>query len=100
MKALPYVDSPTNEIRSKTVVFLRDESMFMSNEDQHMQWGMKGDKTVKPTSMGAGIMVSEFIDEHHRFLALLNQYDAAKGSNHDIRKYAHEFLAYGQSEEG
>ena len=31
MKALPDVNSPTNERRSKTVVFFHDESTFMSN---------------------------------------------------------------------
>ena len=33
MKALPDVDGPTNERRSKTVVFFHDETTFMSNED-------------------------------------------------------------------
>ena len=101
MKALPDVDGPTNKRRSKTVVFFHDESMFMSNEDQPKQWGMKGEKIMKPKSKGAGIMVSDFVDEHNGFLALSDEeHDAAKASNPRIRKYAHEFLEYGESKEG
>ena len=37
----------------------------MSNEDQSTQWGMKGEKMLKPKSKGAGIMVSDFVDEHN-----------------------------------
>ena len=42
----------------------------MSIEDQTMQWGMKGEKMLKPKSKGSGIMVFDFIDEHNGFLAL------------------------------
>ena len=101
MRALPDVDGPTNERRLKTVVFFHDESTFMSNEDQPTQWGMKGEKMLKPKSKGAGIMVSDFIDEHNGFLALSDEeYDAAKVSNPRIHKYAREFLEYGESREG
>ena len=77
MKALPDVDGPTNERRAKTVVFFHDETTFMSNEDQSTQWGMKGERIMKPKSKGAGIMVSDFVDEHYGFLAL-SDYEAAK----------------------
>ena len=51
----------------------------MSNEDQPTQWGMKGEKMMKPKSKGAGIMVSDFVDEHNEFLALTDtEYEAAK----------------------
>ena len=48
MKALPDVNAPTSERRSKTVVFFHDESTFMSNEDQTTQWGIKGERMLKP----------------------------------------------------
>ena len=97
MRALPDVDAPTNERRAKT----HDESTFMSNEDQPTQWGMKGEKMMKPKSKGAGIMVSDFIDEHNGFLALSDEeHDRVKVSNPRIRKYAREFLEYGESKEG
>ena len=46
MKALP------SDTCSKTVVFFHDEFTFMSNEDQPTQWGMKGEKMIKPKSKG------------------------------------------------
>ena len=56
---------------------------------------------MKPKSKGAGIMVSDFVDEHNGFLALSDEeHDAAKASNPRIRKYAREFLEYGESKEG
>ena len=93
VQALPDVDGPTNERIAKTVVFFHDESTFMSNEDQPTQWGTKGEKMMKPKSKGAGIMVSDFVDEHNGFLVLSDtEYEAAKTSNPRIRKYAREFL--------
>ena len=101
MRALPDVDAPTNERCLKTVVLFHDESTFMANEDQPTQWGMKGEKMMKPKSKGAGIMVSDFIDEHNGFLALSDdEHEAAKASKPHIRKYAREFLEYGESREG
>ena len=50
---------------------------------------MKGEKIVKPKSKGAGIIVSDFIDEHNDFLALSDdKYQAAKESNPQIHPYA------------
>ena len=41
------IDSPTNERRSKTVVF---ESTFTANEDQPTQWEMKGEEKEQGSS--------------------------------------------------
>ena len=79
--------------QDKTVVFFHDESTFSSNEDQSIMWGEKGQKMIKPKSKGAGIMVSDFIDELHGFLAFSDQ-------EYEEAKYAHEFLEYGESSEG
>ena len=85
----------------KTVVFFHDESTIMSNEDQTTQWGMKGEKMVKPKSKVSGIMVSDFIDEHNGFLALSDEeHDRAKVLNPCFQKYAREFLEDGESKEG
>ena len=56
---------------------------------------------MKFKSKGAGIMVSDFIDERNGFLALNDkEYERAKSVNGNIRKYAREFLEYGESKEG
>ena len=74
MNTLPDdIDPPTLDWRSKTVVFCHDESTFQSNEDQTLQWRLKGSKMMKPKGKGAGIMVSDFINEHHGFLALSDE---------------------------
>ena len=101
-KALPEdIEPPNLERRSKTVVLFHDESTFQSNEGQVTQWGVKGQKMIKPKSRGAGIMVSDFIEEHNGLLALSDEeYNTAKESNPNIRPYAREFLEIGESHEG
>ena len=52
---------------------------------------------MKPKSKGAGIMVSDFINEHNGFLALSDdEYEGAKPSNPNIYRYAREFLEHGE----
>ena len=100
-RSLPEVDCPTSDVRSKAVVFFHDETTFMSNEDQPTQWGMKGEKMMKPKSRGAGIMVSDFVDEHNGFLALSDaEYDEVKATKPHLHKYARKFLEYGENREG
>ena len=56
---------------------------------------------LRPKSTGAGIMVSNFIDEHTGFLAFSDdEYDSIKVSHPYICKYAREFLEYGETKEG
>jgi hypothetical protein len=81
--------------------FCHDESTFQSNEDQSLQWGLKGSKMMKPKSRGAGIMVSDFIDEHSGFLAYTDEeYERAKALNPSAKKYGRAFLEYGENKEG
>jgi hypothetical protein len=95
------IEPPTLEQREKTVVFCHDESTFQSNEDQSLQWGLKGSKMMKPKSRGAGIMVSDFIDEHSGFLAYTDEeYERAKALNPSAKKYGRAFLEYGENKEG
>ena len=76
IKAIPDdIEPPTADRRSKTVYFFHDESTFHSNDDQTLKWGIKGEKIMKHKSKGAGIMVSDFIDDHNGFLA---EYEEAK----------------------
>ena len=97
-KALPEdIEPPNLERRSKTVVLfmmrVRSSPMKIRYEDQVTQWGVKGPKMIKPKSRRAGIMVSDFIDEHNGFLALSDEeYNTAKESNPNIRPYAREFF--------
>ena len=94
------IDPPNLERRSKTVIFFPDKCTFQAN-DQSQQWGFKGTKMMRLKSKGAGIMVSDFIDNHSGFLALNDEeYDRSKAANLILRKYAREFLEYGESKDG
>ena len=72
--------------RDKTVVFFHDESTFSSYEDQNIMWGEKGQTMIKMTCMD--------------FWHPDDEYEEAKKLNPNIRKYAREFLEYGESREG
>jgi hypothetical protein len=55
---------------------------------------------MKPKGKGAGIMVTDFIDEHHGFLAFSDEErEQVKLANPSTRKYAQKFLEYGESKE-
>ena len=100
--ALPQdIEPPIAERRSKLVVFFHDKSTFQCNDDQSLQWGMKGEKMMKPKSKGTGIMVSDFIDQHNGFLAFTNdEYQRVKQSDPDLPMYARVFFEYGEAREG
>ena len=56
---------------------------------------------LKPKSKGSGNMVSDFVDEHNGFLAFSDEeYEIAKTKHPNIRKYAWEFLEFGENREG
>ena len=56
---------------------------------------------MKPKLKGAGIMVSDFIDEYMgSWLLPMNSLRRQKKSNPSIKKYAAEFLEYGENREG
>ena len=95
------IEPPTAERRAKLVVFCHDESTFQCNDDQNMQWGYKSDKIMKHKSKGAGIMISDFVDEHNGFLAFSDdEYSRVKTTDPDLPKYARAFLEYGEAREG
>ena len=90
-RALPEdVEPPVLERREKTVIFFHDETTFQSNGDQTLQW-----------PRGTGIMLSDFIDEKIGFLCLTDEeYERAKQINPSAKKYARQFLEYGENREG
>jgi transposase len=56
---------------------------------------------LKPKSHGAGIMVSDFIDENNGYLKLTNdEYQRAKQQHPNLRQQAREFLEYGKEHDG
>lgn len=66
------LESPSVNKISKTVIF-HDESTFQANDDQRTFWGTKDMQIMKPKSWGAGIMVSDFIEERNSYLHLTDE---------------------------
>ena len=85
----------------KTVIFFHDESIYHVNEDQPSFWGDSNTHVLKPKSKGAGIMVSDFVEEREDYLVLtFEQYDQAKLSDSHFPFQACQLLEYGDSKEG
>ena len=94
---------PSNNIIEKNVVIFHDESTFQANDDEPMQWGDAAMKKglLRPKSKGAGIMVSDFIDEKNEYLKLTNeQYSDACKQGILVKKEARVLLEYGENCEG
>ena len=95
------VSLPSTEARGKTVVFFHDESIFNANEDQHYQWGKKGEYMLRPKSKGTGIMVSDFVDQIHGYLSLTKEeHSEAVKADPSIKKQARLLLEYGENRDG
>ena len=92
---------PDKSVINKTVIFFHDESTFQSNEDQSTFWGTKGAVVIKPKSKGAGIMVSDFIDERNGYLCLTQEeYTKAREADSSVRMEARCLFEYGEAKEG
>lgn len=89
------------DLLEKTVVLFHDETTFQSNEDQTTLWASKGTKCILPKSRGSGIMISDFISEKDGYLGLTDsEYEAAKQKKPNSKKYARQWLEYGEAKEG
>lgn len=95
------LECPSQAVLDKTVVFFHDETIFQSNDDQPTFWGTKGTHIMKPKGKGAGIMVSDFVDERNGYLALTREeYNRAKVRNPKIWMQARVCFEYGDAREG
>ena len=80
------------------MLIYHDESIFNTNEGQTWFWGTGDEPYIQPKTKGAGIMVSDFIDQHSGFLRLTDeQHNLACASDANFPKSARE---YGAEREG
>ena len=78
-----------------------DESIFCTNEAQTWKWGSEDKPAILPKTMGSGIMVSDFVEEHGGFLRMSpEELTLARASNPDFPDEAREMLGYGAEREG
>ena len=85
------------------VKIFHDESIFQSHEDQSTMWAMSDQTSIKPKGKGAGIMVSDFIEEFGGFLSLTDDDVQSLGNPTDLPNSpcaARVLLEYGQNREG
>ena len=64
------LECPSEERIAKTIVIFHDENTFQANDDQLKFWGTKEMTLLRPKSKGAGIMVSDFIEEKNGYIRL------------------------------
>ena len=96
-------DSPPSETNDKKlVVIYHDESIFNVNEaPQTWMWGAADKPAILPKTKGSGIMVSDFIDEHHGFLRLSSEeLEDARALDTNFLEQARELFEYGAAREG
>ena len=72
--ALPDVEQPGflgNPLAEKHLVTIfHDETVFQSNEDQTLAWSQDDQFFIRKKGRGAGIVISDFIEEHDGFLRI------------------------------
>ena len=81
------IPAPDAETRKKIVAIFHDESIFHINESQTWAWGNEDRPYIQPKTKGAGIMVSDFIEQHGGYLRLSDQqHDLAKMNDSNFPK--------------
>ena len=69
----PDIQQPEKEVAEKTVFWWLDESCFHANEDQPIYWGDGTMRSIHSKSQGAGLMVSDFIEDKAGYLSLSDE---------------------------
>ncbi len=92
---------PDAETRKKLVLVYHDESIFSTNEGQRWAWATGDDPVIQPKTKGAGIMVSDYIEEHDGFLKLSSSEAAlAQACDPNFPTTARAMLECGAQKEG
>ena len=85
----------------RLVIIYHDESIFHINEGQTWIWGTGDHPYIQPKSKGAGIMISDFIDQYNGFLWLTDrEHHLASASDPNFPKTARAIMEYGASKDG
>ena len=86
--------------RSLVLIF-HDESSFHANEGQSVLWAEEGRVPIRPKSQGRGLMVSDFVTEHHGLLQLNEEeYEEVHRSDASIPQCAREIFKFGVANDG
>ena len=89
---------PNAEFLKQLIVIYHDESIFNTNEGQKWAWATGDQPIIQPKTKGAGIMVSDFIEQRGGFLRLTETEAVRAGAS--FPKTARVLLEYGAEKEG
>lgn len=95
---------PAVEVSSdceQTIYWFHDESSYNANDDQSIMWKDESMQIIKPKGKGAGLMVSDFIEERDGFLALSDEmYETLSKEDQTLKQSARVIFEYGKAKEG
>ena len=84
-----------------TIYWFHDESTFNANDDQVTMWKDETMQIIKPKGRGAGLMVSDFIEERDGYCALTDKMFASVAEvDPTIKQSARVIFEYGKAKEG
>ena len=96
---LPSIASPPDI--DHTIIFFHDESTFSANDDERTMWSDGTMQVLKPKGRGAGLMVSDFIEEQGGYLSLSDDmHEYALSQDPSIPQSARVIFEYGIQKEG
>ena len=84
------------EFCKRLVLIYHDESIFNTNEGQKWAWTTGEEPIIQPKTKGAGIMISDFIEQHDGYLRLPEYQASHAGVPHTARIR----LEYGAEKDG
>ena len=86
---------------NNTIFWFHDESIFNANDDQATMWKDDTMQIIKPKGRGAGLMVSDFIEERDGYCALSDVvFQAVCNVDPSIQQSARVIFEYGKGKDG
>ena len=83
------------------VLIFLDECIFSTNEGQLWAWATGEDAVIQPKTKGAGIMISDYVDQHTGFLRLTSaEAELARSEDPSFPTTARATLDYGAGKGG
>ena len=98
-KLLPAVTVSPEE--KDTIFWFHDESSYNANDDQATMWKDDTMQVMRPKGRGAGLMVSDFIEERDGYLAISDAlYETIKQDDPSVPQSARVIFEYGKTRGG
>ena len=83
-----------------TIFWYHDESTFNANDDQASMWKNETMQVIKPKGRGAGLLVSDFIEERDGYLALTDDmHKLMSQTEPTLPQSGREIFEYGKNKE-